>query len=72
MKSVNIQKPVQEIVTALHKAEIPLDLLDKVFEAVKRDIMIHTVPYNPSLEDTNDLATSETTDTFKRISRTRS
>lgn len=62
IEAINIQKPVKEIVTALHKAKIPLDLLDKVFDAVKRDIMIHTVAYNPSLEDTNDLASSETTD----------
>ena len=56
MQSFNPNKP------ALHEARVPIAAIDNVFELVKADIKNHTVPYNPSLDNAKDLATSATTE----------
>lgn len=58
----DLQKPVPEIVYILHKHRIPFGLIDTVFNFVKDDIEMHTVPYNPNSFNTIDLATSDKTD----------
>lgn len=62
MQSFNPNEPVKAIITALHEAHVPIAAIDNVFELVKVDIKNHTVPYNPSLDSAEDLATSATTD----------
>lgn len=62
MKSFNPHAPVKAIIAALHEAHVPIAAIDNVFELVKEDIKNHTVPYNPSLDNAKDLATSATTD----------
>lgn len=55
---IDIQKPVPEIVAVLHKYQIPIALVDQVFDRVMHDINANTIPYNPSL----DMAISDMTD----------
>lgn len=52
MQSFNPNEPVKAIIVALNEARVPIAAIDNVFELVKVDIKNHTVPYNPSLEDT--------------------
>lgn len=52
MQSFNPNEPVKAIIAALHEARVPIAAIDNVFELVKADIKNHTVPYNPSTEDT--------------------
>lgn len=59
---VDIQKPVPEIVAVLHKYQIPIALVDQVFDKVMHDINANTVPYKPNLDNISDLAISDTTD----------
>ncbi len=59
---IDIQKPVPEIVAVLHKYQIPIALVDQVFDRVMHDINANTVPYKPSLDNISDLAISDTTD----------
>lgn len=60
--SVNTEKAVPEIVAVLHKYQIPIALVSQVFDKVMHDINANTVPYNPNLDNINDLAISDTTD----------
>ncbi len=60
--SVNTEKAVPEIVAVLHKYQIPIALVSQVFNRVMHDINANTVPYNPNLDNINDLAISDTTD----------
>lgn len=60
--SVNTEKAVPEIVAVLHKYQIPIALISQVFDRVMHDINANTVPYNPNLDNINDLAISDTTD----------
>lgn len=60
--SIDIQKPVPEIVAVLHKYQIPIALVDQVFDRVMHDINANTVPYKPNLDNISDLAISDTTD----------
>ncbi len=60
--SVNTEKAVPEIVAVLHKYQIPIALVSQVFDRVMHDINANTVPYNPNLDNINDLAISDTTD----------
>lgn len=59
---IDIQKPVPEIVAVLHKYQIPIALVDQVFDRVRHDINANTVPYKPNLDNISDLAISDTTD----------
>lgn len=59
---VDVQKPVPEIVAVLHKYQIPIALVDQVFDRVMHDINANTIPYNPSLDNISDLAISDMTD----------
>lgn len=61
-QGIDTNKPVPEIVAILYKYKIPLDLIDQTFEKVKRDIAHNTLPYNPNLDKTKDLAISDMTD----------
>lgn len=60
--SVNTEKAVPEIVAVLHKYQIPIALVSQVFDRVMHDINANTVPYNPNLDNINDLAISDTID----------
>ena len=60
--NVNTEKAVPEIVAVLHKYQIPIALVSQVFDRVMHDINANTVPYNPNLDNINDLAISDTTD----------
>ena len=60
--SVNTEKAVPEIVAVLHKYQIPIALVSQVFDRVMHDINANTVPYNPNLDNINDLEISDTTD----------
>jgi len=51
---IDIQKPVPEIVAVLHKYQIPIALVDQVFDRVMHDINMHTIPYDPDLKNIND------------------
>ena len=55
-------EPVPKIVEALHEAKIPIAALELVFEEVRKDIRAYTIPYSPSVDNTNALATSATTE----------
>ena len=59
---IDVQKPVPEIVAVLHKYQIPIALVDQVFDRVMHDINANTVPYKPNLDNISDLAISDTTD----------
>lgn len=65
LHAVDTEAPVHELVAVLHKYKIPIALLDKVFENVKKDINIWTIPYNPNAECTIPLATSAATEAPK-------
>lgn len=43
----NPHAPVKEIVKLLHKYQIPLSLLNNVFDLVRIDIEQNSIPYNP-------------------------
>lgn len=58
----DLKKTVPEIVYILHKHHIPLGLIDIVFNLVRDNIEMHTIPYNPNSLNTMDLATSDKTD----------
>lgn len=60
--SVNTERAIPEIVAVLHKYQIPIALVDQVFDRVMHDINANTVPYKPSLDNISDLAISDTTD----------
>lgn len=59
---VDTKKAVPEIIAILHKYQIPLALIPQVFHNVQREVEAHTIPYNPSLLRSKDLATSAMTD----------
>jgi hypothetical protein len=61
-KAVDIQAPVSEIITALHKYGIPIALIPAVFDRVMKSVKAQTVPYNPSCLRSKDFAISDTTD----------
>lgn len=61
--AIDISSTVPEIVAVLHRHQIPIDCIDQVFRVVMQDIRHNTIPYNPNLDKTMDLAISEMTDT---------
>jgi len=47
--SWDIKKIAKQIVSILHKEEVPISMMQSIFEAVKLDAVENTIPYNPNL-----------------------
>lgn len=47
--SLDIQKIIKQIVSILHKEEVPISMMQSIFEAVKLDAVTNTIPYNPNI-----------------------
>lgn len=62
MKGIDIRPAANEVVEALSKNKIPLDLIQAVFQESMRLINHNTVPYSPSLLQTMEEAMLEATD----------
>ncbi len=51
---VNHRKTALEIVRVLHENEVPISLMQFVFEEAERLARAHTIPYEPSEEEIRD------------------
>lgn len=59
---IDVKAPIPEIIDVLHRYQIPISCIDQVFKLVREEIYMNTIPYNPSLDNSTDLAISEMTD----------
>ena len=46
--SWDIKKIAKQIVSILHKEEVPISMVQSIFEAVKLDAVENTIPYDPN------------------------
>lgn len=51
IEKVDPRPAAKEIVEILHKHKIPLAFIADVFDKVREEIELYTIPYNPSFDN---------------------
>ncbi len=59
-ESYRLLDTARRIASILNEEGIPICLIPEIFRLLEEDIKQHTIPYNPSCSQMNDLPTSDT------------